>query len=38
MVKRADAHVTDVDAGHLSLIANPETIAQVIEQAAEATS
>jgi hypothetical protein len=38
MAKRADAHITDVNAGHLSMIADPETVAQVIEQAAETTS
>ena len=38
MAQRAGAHITDVDAGHLSLISDPQTVAQVIEQAAEATS
>jgi pimeloyl-ACP methyl ester carboxylesterase len=38
MAKRAGAHITEVSAGHLSLISDPETVAQVIEQAAEATS
>ena len=38
MAKRADAHITEVNAGHLSMIADPETVAQVIEQAAKATS
>ena len=38
MAKRAGAHITDVNAGHLSMISDPETVAQVIEQAAQATS
>jgi hypothetical protein len=38
MAKRAGAHITEVDAGHLSMIADPETVAQVIEQAAAAVS
>jgi pimeloyl-ACP methyl ester carboxylesterase len=38
MAKRAGAHITEVSAGHLSMIADPETVAQVIEQAAKATS
>jgi pimeloyl-ACP methyl ester carboxylesterase len=38
MAKGADARITDVNAGHLSMIADPETVAQVIEQAAQATS
>ena len=38
MAQRAGAHITDVNAGHLSMIADPETVARVIEQAAEATS
>jgi len=37
MAKRAGAHITDVNAGHLSMIADPETVAGVIKQAAEAT-
>ena len=37
MAKRASAHITDVNAGHLSMISDPETVAQVIEQAAQAT-
>ena len=37
MAKRAGAHVTEVSAGHLSMIADPQTVAQVIEQAAKAT-
>jgi len=37
MAKRAGAHITELNAGHLSMIANPETVAQVIEQAATAT-
>ena len=38
MAKRAGAHITDVNAGHLSMIADPEAVARVIEQAAQATS
>ena len=38
MAKRAGAHITEVNAGHLSMIADPATVAQVIEQAAKATS
>jgi pimeloyl-ACP methyl ester carboxylesterase len=38
MAKRAGAHVTDVNAGHLSMIADPGVVARVIEQAAQATS
>jgi len=38
MAKRAGAHVTKVNAGHLSMIADPRAVAEVIEQAAEATS
>src|ERR1700733_4705790 len=38
MAKRAGAHITEVNAGHLSMIADPETVAQVIEQAAQTTS
>jgi pimeloyl-ACP methyl ester carboxylesterase len=38
MAQRAGAHITHVDAGHLSMIADPEAVAQVIEQAAQATS
>src|SRR6516165_1153838 len=38
MAKRADAHITDINAGHLSMIADPEAVARVIEQAAQATS
>ena len=38
MAKRAGAHITELNAGHLSMIADPETVAQVIEQAAKATS
>jgi pimeloyl-ACP methyl ester carboxylesterase len=38
MAKRANAQVTEVNAGHLSMIADPETVAQVIERAAKAIS
>lgn len=38
MAHRADAHITEVDAGHLSLISRPETVTDVIEAAARAKS
>jgi pimeloyl-ACP methyl ester carboxylesterase len=38
MAQRAGARITDVNAGHLSMIADPEAVARVIEQAAQATS
>jgi pimeloyl-ACP methyl ester carboxylesterase len=38
MATRAGAHITDVNAGHLSMISDPEAVTQVIEQAAQATS
>jgi hypothetical protein len=38
VAKRAGAHSTELNAGHLSMIANPETVAQVIEQATTATT
>jgi len=38
MAQHAGAHITDVNAGHLSMISDPEAVAQVIEQAAHAAS
>lgn len=38
MAKRAGAHITSVNAGHLSMISNPDIVARVIEQATKATS
>ena len=38
MAKRASSHITDINARHLSMIADPEAVARVIEQAAQATS
>ena len=38
MAARAHAKVTKVDASHLSMISHPGTVADVIEQAARATS
>src|SRR5260370_24929995 len=38
MAERAGAHITDVNAGHLSLISDPGVVARVILQAARATS
>jgi hypothetical protein len=37
MAQRAGAHITDVKAGHLSLISDPGVVTDVIEQAAQAT-
>jgi pimeloyl-ACP methyl ester carboxylesterase len=37
MAKRAGAHITDVNAGHLSLISNPWAVTRVILKAAQAT-
>jgi pimeloyl-ACP methyl ester carboxylesterase len=37
MAKRAHAHVTEVNAPHLSMISNPGVVAKVIEKAAQAT-
>jgi pimeloyl-ACP methyl ester carboxylesterase len=38
MSKRAGAHITEIDAGHLSLISDPGAVASVIIQAARAAS
>jgi pimeloyl-ACP methyl ester carboxylesterase len=38
MAERARASITEVDAGHLSMISHPETVAHVIEQAVKALS
>jgi len=38
MAQRAGAHITDVNAGHLSMIPDPEAVARVIEQAARAAN
>jgi pimeloyl-ACP methyl ester carboxylesterase len=38
MTQRANAKVTEVDAGHLSMITQPNAVTRVIEQAANATS
>jgi pimeloyl-ACP methyl ester carboxylesterase len=38
MSRRANAHVTEIDAGHLSMISNPGAVATVIVKAARATS
>src|SRR5690349_8729526 len=37
MAKRAGAHITDVNAGHLSLISKPSVVTSVILQAVQAT-
>jgi pimeloyl-ACP methyl ester carboxylesterase len=37
MAKRAGAHITDVNAGHLSLVSEPSVVIGVILQAVEAT-
>jgi pimeloyl-ACP methyl ester carboxylesterase len=38
MANRANAHITKIDAPHLSMLSDPRAVARVIEQAAEATS
>jgi len=38
MAQRADANITEIDAPHLSMIADPGAVASVIIQAAQATS
>ena len=38
MAQRAGARIIDVNAGHLSMITDPEAVARVIEQAAQAAS
>ena len=38
MAQRAGARITDVPAGHLSMIADPGTVARVIERAARSES
>jgi hypothetical protein len=37
MAQRAGAHITDVNAGHLSLIADPLVVTRVILEAVQAT-
>jgi len=37
MSQRANAHITEIDAGHLSLISNPGAVTRVILAAAQAT-
>ena len=37
MSKRASAHITEIDAGHLSLISHPGAVTHVITAAAQAT-
>jgi len=37
MAQRAGAHITDVNAGHLSLITKPQVVTRVILQAVQAT-
>ena len=37
MAKRAGAHITDVNAGHLSLVSEPSVVIGVILQAVQAT-
>ena len=38
MAQRANAHITEINAPHLSMISNPGAVTRVIEQAARATS
>jgi hypothetical protein len=37
MAKHAGAHITEIDAPHLSMIADPKVVTDVIEDAANAT-
>ena len=37
MAQRAGAHITDVNAGHLSLISKPSVVTRVILEAVQAT-
>jgi hypothetical protein len=37
MSKRANAHITEINSGHLSLISHPGAVARVIVAAAQAT-
>jgi hypothetical protein len=37
MAQRAGAHITDVNAGHLSLISKPSVVTSVILKAVQAT-
>jgi hypothetical protein len=38
MATRAHAHITEINAPHLSMISNPCAVTRVIEQSARATS
>jgi pimeloyl-ACP methyl ester carboxylesterase len=38
MAQRAHAHITEVRAGHLSMVSQPDAVTRVIEEAARATS
>jgi hypothetical protein len=38
MARNADAHVTEINAPHLSMISDPGAVATVIIRAAQATS
>ena len=38
MAERAGAHITDVNAGHLSLISQPSVVTRVILEAVQAHS
>jgi hypothetical protein len=38
MSQRADAHITELNAGHLSLISHPAAVTRVIIAAAQAAS
>ena len=38
MANRANAHITEIDAPHLSMLSDPRAVARVIKRAAEATS
>jgi hypothetical protein len=38
MSKRANAHITEINAGHLSMISDPVVVARVIVEAAQASN
>jgi pimeloyl-ACP methyl ester carboxylesterase len=38
MSKRANAHITEINAGHLSMISDPGAVARVIVEAAQASN
>ena len=38
MARRAGAHITEVNTGHLAMVADPSAVTQVIDEAAQATA